>query len=86
MINLIPAKIKIGELFKKYIDTENVDILEEYKDFDIKMEKSKNAYVIKFFIHYNENENFKTYSCSYPNNKKTFNMELLECHLQELED
>ena len=50
------------------------------------MEKSKNAYVIKFFIHYNENENLKTYSCSYPNNKKTFNMELLECHLQELED
>lgn len=86
MANLISAKIEIEKLFKKYIDTESVEALEKYENFDIKVEKSKNAYVIKFFIYYNENENFKTYSCSYPNNKKPFNMELLECHLQKLDD
>lgn len=86
MVNLIPAKIEIGKLFKKYIDAEKVDKLKKYDDFNIKVEKSKNAYVIKFIIYYNENEGFKTYYCSYPNNKKPFNMKLLECHLQELDD
>lgn len=84
MENLIPAKREIGKLFKKYIDTENINVLEKYDNFNIRVEKSKNAYAIKFFIHYNENS--KTYFCSYPNNKKTFDMELLECHLQKSDD
>ena len=84
MIDLIPAKIEIGNLFRKYIDVENVDRLEEYDNFVIKVEKSKNAYAIIFVIHYNEYS--ETYYCSYPNNKKAFDMTLLECHKQKLDD
>lgn len=76
-MNLIPAKIEIEKLFQKYIDTEDVDISEKYDDFEIVMEKSKNAYVIKFYIHYSD----KTYLCSYPNNREPFNMKALECVL-----
>lgn len=82
MPNLIPAKIEIEKLFQKYIDIEDIATSEKYNDFEIVVEKSKNAYAIKFYIHYNG----MTYSCSYPNNKEPFKMELLECHLQTLDN
>ncbi len=82
MANLIPAKKEIGKLFQKYIDVEDIATSEKYNGFEIVIEKSKNAYVIKFFIHYNN----ITYVCSYPNNKEPFKMELLECHLQTLDN
>ena len=81
-MNLVPAKIKIGKMFEKYINVDSVDTYEKYDGFEIKMEKSRTAYSIVFYIHYSD-ENCTTYKCIYPNNKKPYDMEKLECLLQD---